>query len=86
MATSVAFTAASLAALVAVVAASFAASVAFVAVLDACAYTSSAANESHPSSPEPERLLITAMAAITPPTISSPIKSFLIVTSWPAAL
>ncbi len=52
--------AASFAAFVAVVAASFTASVAVAVVLDACAYTSSAANESHSSMPEPERRLMMA--------------------------
>src|SRR5919197_837301 len=75
-----AFAAASFAASVALAAASFAASVAFATALDAGAYASPAANESHSSTPEPERLLeITAMAAITPPRISNPIRSLLII-------
>jgi hypothetical protein len=60
--------------------------VAFAVALGAGAYGSPGANESHSSTPELERLLMTAMAAITPPRISSPIKSFLIVTSWSGSL
>src|SRR5512132_580311 len=60
---------------------SFAASAALEAVCDARLYESSA-SESQSSTPEPERLLMmTATAAIMPPTISTPMRNLFIASS-----
>src|SRR4029450_11413386 len=76
-AASVAFAAVSLTVSVAFAGAAFTGAVAFTVALGACAYGSPGANESHSSTPELERLLMTAMAAITPPRLNSPITRFL---------